>query len=140
MRHAGVLEVLNCLLSAGEVPGLFSSEELSKELAALDSKRDKDSHYQVCASWCWTLPVHVLMTVTTITVRHSICPRCCKHCAAQLVHFLPHAFSRPATTPTSQRACAVLTAQLVDFASCFPEAHGVQGPPSNNPYFAACLC
>jgi dynein heavy chain 2 len=44
---AGVLEVLNCLLSAGEVPGLFSSEELSKELAALDSKRDKDTHYQV---------------------------------------------------------------------------------------------
>jgi hypothetical protein len=43
----GVLEVLNCLLSAGEVPGLFSSEELSKELAALDSKRDKDTHYQV---------------------------------------------------------------------------------------------
>ncbi len=45
----GVLEVLNCLLSAGEVPGLFTSEELSKELAALDSKRDKDPHYQVTA-------------------------------------------------------------------------------------------
>lgn len=50
--------MLNCLLSAFEVPGLFSSEELSKELAALDSKRDKDTHYQVCAGTgtgrqCW---------------------------------------------------------------------------------------
>lgn len=44
---AGVLEVLNCLLSAGEVPGLFSIEELAKELAPMDAKRDKDAHYQV---------------------------------------------------------------------------------------------
>jgi hypothetical protein len=44
---AGVLEVLNSLLSSGEVPGLFTAEELSKELASLDSKRDKDPHYQV---------------------------------------------------------------------------------------------
>lgn len=44
---AGVLEVLNSLLFSGEVPGLFTPEELSKELASLDSKRDKDPHYQV---------------------------------------------------------------------------------------------
>eukprot|EP00878_Enallax_costatus_P027572 GHUV01029703.1.p1 GENE.GHUV01029703.1~~GHUV01029703.1.p1 ORF type:complete len:596 (+),score=176.00 GHUV01029703.1:386-2173(+) len=42
----GVLELLNSLLSAGELPGLFGADELSKELAALDSKRDKDTLYQ----------------------------------------------------------------------------------------------
>jgi hypothetical protein len=44
---AGVLELLNCLLSAGEVPGLYGPDELTKELAALDAKRTADSHYQV---------------------------------------------------------------------------------------------
>jgi hypothetical protein len=55
---AGVLEVVNCLLSAAEVPGLFNSEELSKDLAALDSKRDKDAHYQVCCPSSLCLVVH----------------------------------------------------------------------------------
>jgi hypothetical protein len=41
-----VLELLNCLLSAGEVPGLFGPDELAKDMAALEAKR-ADSHYQV---------------------------------------------------------------------------------------------
>jgi hypothetical protein len=41
-----VLELLNTLLSAGEVPGLWTPEELAKELVALDAKRDADTHYQ----------------------------------------------------------------------------------------------
>jgi hypothetical protein len=48
---SGVLEVLNSLLSSGEVPGLFTPEELSKELASLDSKRDKDPHYKVLLAY-----------------------------------------------------------------------------------------
>lgn len=63
MCCVGVLEVVNCLLSAGEVPGLFSPEELSKELAVLDAKRDKDPHYQVIvAAEGWT-PCSTLMTM-----------------------------------------------------------------------------
>lgn len=46
--HAGVLELLNCLLSAGEIPGLFTAEELARDMAALDSKRVSDPHYQAC--------------------------------------------------------------------------------------------
>jgi hypothetical protein len=42
-----VLELLNCLLSAGKVPGLFGPDELAKDMAALDAKRTADSHYQV---------------------------------------------------------------------------------------------
>jgi hypothetical protein len=42
-----VLELLNCLLSAGEVPGLFGPNELAKDMAALEAKRTEDSHYQV---------------------------------------------------------------------------------------------
>lgn len=60
--------MLNCLLSAGEVPGLFSSEELSKELAALDSKRDKDAHYQVCVP-----PIASLLRLVSILVISSMC-------------------------------------------------------------------
>jgi hypothetical protein len=43
----GVLELLNCLLSAGEVPGLFGPDELAKDMAALEAKRTADTHYQV---------------------------------------------------------------------------------------------
>jgi len=57
----GVLELLNCLLSAGEVPGLFSPEELSKELAVLDAKRDKDPDYQVIAAVKGWTPCSILM-------------------------------------------------------------------------------
>jgi hypothetical protein len=35
------------LLSAGEVPGLFTTEELAKELAWIEQKRDKDTSYTV---------------------------------------------------------------------------------------------
>ncbi|KAF6261448.1 ATP-binding dynein motor region D5-domain-containing protein [Scenedesmus sp. NREL 46B-D3] len=42
----GVLELLNCLLSAGEVPGLYGPDELAKDMAALEAKRGADSHYQ----------------------------------------------------------------------------------------------
>ncbi|KAG2426397.1 hypothetical protein HYH02_014824 [Chlamydomonas schloesseri] len=39
------LELVNSLLSGGEVPGLFTPEELAKELAPLDKARDEDPLY-----------------------------------------------------------------------------------------------
>ncbi|KAG2486208.1 hypothetical protein HYH03_015170 [Edaphochlamys debaryana] len=39
------LELVNSLLSGGEVPGLFTPEELAKELAGLDKARDDDPLY-----------------------------------------------------------------------------------------------
>lgn len=39
------LELVNSLLSGGEVPGLFTPEELAKELAPLDKARDDDPLY-----------------------------------------------------------------------------------------------
>ncbi|GFR50179.1 hypothetical protein Agub_g12346, partial [Astrephomene gubernaculifera] len=39
------LELVNSLLSGGEVPGLFTPEELAKELAPLDRARDEDPLY-----------------------------------------------------------------------------------------------
>ncbi|KXZ45909.1 DHC7 protein [Gonium pectorale] len=39
------LEMVNSLLSGGEVPGLFTPEELAKELAPLDKARDEDPLY-----------------------------------------------------------------------------------------------
>jgi hypothetical protein len=47
----GVLELLNCLLSAGEVPGLFGPDELAKDAAALEAKRTADSDYTVRQPW-----------------------------------------------------------------------------------------
>lgn len=56
----GVLELLNCLLSAGEVPGLFGPDELAKDMAALEAKRAADSHYQVsCFIMVWLLMSHI---------------------------------------------------------------------------------
>nr|ADI46936.1 DHC1bm [Volvox carteri f. nagariensis] len=42
---ASFLELINSLLSGGEVPGLFAPEELAKELAPLDKARDEDPLY-----------------------------------------------------------------------------------------------
>nr|BBC28429.1 cytoplasmic dynein 1b heavy chain [Yamagishiella unicocca] len=42
---AAFLELVNSLLSGGEVPGLFTPEELAKELAPLDKARDEDPLY-----------------------------------------------------------------------------------------------
>ncbi|GLI62890.1 cytoplasmic dynein 1b heavy chain [Volvox africanus] len=42
---ASFLELINSLLSGGEVPGLFTPEELAKELAPLDKARDEDPLY-----------------------------------------------------------------------------------------------
>nr|BCL66104.1 cytoplasmic dynein 1b heavy chain [Volvox africanus] len=42
---ASFLELVNSLLSGGEVPGLFTPEELVKELAPLDKARDEDPLY-----------------------------------------------------------------------------------------------
>lgn len=39
------LELINSLLSGGEVPGLFTPEELAKEMAPLDKARDDDPLY-----------------------------------------------------------------------------------------------
>ncbi|PNG99310.1 Cytoplasmic dynein 2 heavy chain 1, partial [Tetrabaena socialis] len=43
--QASFLELINSLLSGGEVPGLFTPEELAKELAPLDKARDEDPLY-----------------------------------------------------------------------------------------------
>ncbi len=45
-----MLEAVNSLLSGGEVPGLWSPEELAKELAPLEAAKAADVAYQVCAS------------------------------------------------------------------------------------------
>lgn len=42
-----VLECINSLLAGGEVPGLWSGEELAKELAPLEALRGRDAAYQV---------------------------------------------------------------------------------------------
>lgn len=39
------LEYINSLLSGGEVPGLFTSEELAKELMPLEGIKNNDSSY-----------------------------------------------------------------------------------------------
>jgi dynein heavy chain 2 len=39
------LEYINSLLSGGEVPGLFTTEELAKELMPLEGIKNNDSSY-----------------------------------------------------------------------------------------------
>jgi dynein heavy chain 2 len=39
------LEYINSLLSGGEVPGLFTTEELAKELMPLEGVKNNDSSY-----------------------------------------------------------------------------------------------
>lgn len=42
----GILEVVNSLLSGGEVPGLWSFDELAKEVAPLEAAREADVAWQ----------------------------------------------------------------------------------------------
>jgi dynein heavy chain 2, cytosolic len=42
LAHSSVLQAVNSLLSGGEVPGLFTNEELAKELPALEARRAQD--------------------------------------------------------------------------------------------------
>jgi hypothetical protein len=41
-----VLECVNSLLASGEVPGLFSTDELSRELSALEPRAAEDTAWQ----------------------------------------------------------------------------------------------
>lgn len=45
LEDPGVLEAVNSLLAGGEVPGLFTPEELAKDLAPLDRAADEDMTY-----------------------------------------------------------------------------------------------
>lgn len=47
LADPGALEAVISLLAGGEVPGLFTPEDMSKELATLDRKRNADVAYQV---------------------------------------------------------------------------------------------
>jgi dynein heavy chain 2, cytosolic len=50
LQHSSVLQAVNSLLSGGEVPGLFTNEELAKELPILEARRAADLSAPPCGS------------------------------------------------------------------------------------------
>ena len=76
--EGSILETVNSLLSSGEVPGLYTHEELEPLLAPLKEEMGEEGFQCVAKGWCLVVhtvvPVlHVVVVVVSVMVYGSAC-------------------------------------------------------------------